>query len=383
MTDSLLAAEMRQQMPVSAKHAYFDHASVAPLCGPAAVAMAHWVEQASCEGDLVWPEWARQVEQTRQLAANLLGADKREMAFVPNTSTGINIVAQGFPWKTGDNMVTLGNEFPANQYPWMNLADRGVELRVISVDGVEPDIEKLLDACDTRTRLISVSWVSYCTGYRLDLAELIEAAHRRGVFVLVDAIQGLGVFPLNVEQLDIDFLAADGHKWMLGPEGAGLFFIKREHLDLLRPELVGWNSVQRSFDFDHIHWEPRPTAARFEGGSSNMVGLSGLGASLNFLADLGLSSTASPLAEQVLDFIAVARQELEAVGAECFGPSDRTHQSGILSFDLPGKKLQSIRQRCMEQGVVLSFRAGRLRISPHAYNNRQDLDRLLNVLTNG
>ncbi|MEC7565138.1 MAG: aminotransferase class V-fold PLP-dependent enzyme [Planctomycetota bacterium] len=382
MLDSLFTAEMRQQMPVSVKQAYFDHAAVAPLCGPAAVAMAHWVQQASCEGDLVWPEWARQVEQTRQLAANLLGADKHEMAFVPNTSTGINIVAQGFPWQTGDNMITLGNEFPANQYPWMNLADRGVELRVVPVDGVEPDIGKLLDTCDARTRLISVSWVSYCTGYRFNLVDIIEEAHRRGVLVFVDAIQGLGVFPLSVEKLDIDFLAADGHKWMLGPEGAGLFFSKREHLDLLRPELVGWNSVQRPFDFDHIHWEPRPTAARFEGGSSNMAGLTGLGASLNFLSDLGLTSTESPLAEQVLDYIDMARHELEAIGAECFGPTDRIHQSGILSFDFPGQELPSVRQRCMEQGVVLSLRAGRLRISPHAYNNRQDLDRLLNVLTN-
>jgi cysteine desulfurase/selenocysteine lyase len=168
---------------------------------------------------------------------------------------------------------------------------------------------------------------------------------------------------------------------MLGPEGAGIFYLKQSHLDLLRPVMVGWNSVERPFDFDQINWQPRPTATRFEGGSNNMVGLIGLGASLSFLKELGLTSKASPIAEQILDYITVARTALADLGAELFGPEDRAHQSGILSFGFPGKDLSRVRQRCMDNRVVLSCRAGRLRISPHAYNNQDDLDRLLNVLT--
>jgi selenocysteine lyase/cysteine desulfurase len=145
--------------------------------------------------------------------------------------------------------------------------------------------------------------------------------------------------------------------------------------------MVGWNSVKRPFDFDQINWQPRPTAARFEGGSNNMVGIIGLGASLSLLKELGLTAKASPLAEQILDYIAVARTALIDLGAELFGPVDRASQSGILSFDFPGEDLSRVRQLCMDNRVVLSCRGGRLRISPHAYNNQDDLDRLLYALS--
>ena len=276
--NSELAQTMRERMPIAEEFAYFDHAAVAPLSGRAANAMATWLQQAAEQGDALWPQWASEVENTRNLAAELLGTSSQQIALVPNTSMGINIVAHGFPWNSRDNIVTLSNEFPANQYPWMNLRDQGVEVRVVEVKDVAVDIQQILDTCDDRTRLITVSWVSFCTGYRMQLEELIAAAHARGIFVFLDAIQGIGVFPLDVEQLDVDFVAADGHKWMLGPEGAGIFYLKQSHLDLLRPVMVGWNSVKRPFDFDQINWQPRPTATRFEGGSNNMVGLIGLGA---------------------------------------------------------------------------------------------------------
>jgi len=376
-----LAQTMRECMPIAEQFAYFDHAAVAPLSGRAASVMATWLQQASQQGDALWPQWAGEVENTRNLAAEILGTSSQQIALVPNTSMGINIVAHGFPWNSGDNIVTLSNEFPANQYPWMNLRDQGVEVRVVEVKDVAVDIQQILDTCDARTRLITVSWVSFCTGYRMQLEELIAAAHVRGILVFLDAIQGIGVFPLDVEQLDVDFVAADGHKWMLGPEGAGIFYLKQSHLDFLRPVMVGWNSVKRPFDFDQINWQPRPTATRFEGGSNNMVGLIGLGASLTFLKEFGLTAKESPIAEQILDYIAVARTALVDLGAELFGPEDRAHQSGILSFDFPGEDLSRVRQLCMDNRVVLSCRAGRLRISPHAYNNRDDLDRLLNVLS--
>ena len=376
-----LAQTMRACMPIAEQFAYFDHAAVAPISGRAANAMATWLQQAAEQGDALWPQWAGEVEATRNLTAELLGTSSQQIALVPNTSMGINIVAHGFPWNAGDNIVTLSNEFPANQYPWMNLRDQGVEVRVVDVKNVAVDIQQILDICDARTRLITVSWVSFCTGYRMQLKELIATAHARGILVFLDAIQGIGVFPLDVEQLDVDFVAADGHKWMLGPEGAGIFYLKQSHLDLLRPVMVGWNSVKRPFDFDKINWQPRPTATRFEGGSNNMVGLIGLGASLSLLKELGLTSKVSPIAEQILDYIAVARTALIDLGAELFGPEDRAHQSGILSFDFPREDLSRVRQLCMDNRVVLSCRGGRLRISPHAYNNQDDLDRLLNVLS--
>ena len=371
-------------MEVAQSLAYFDHAAVAPLPRVTAEAISAWLEQATTQGDVCWPQWAKRVEVIRRSAANLIGAAADEIAFTPNTSTGINLVAEGFPWQNGDNIVTFANEFPANLYPWMNLRSRGVSTRVVEVDHGIPDLGRLFEHCDVRTRIISISWVSFSSGYRLtnaQLKSLVHDAHQRGIYVLLDAIQGLGVFPLDVAELEIDFLAADGHKWMLGPEGAGIFYLQKQHLELLRPLMVGWHSVANAFDFSQIDWKPRQQAARYEGGTQNMVGTFGFGASLELLQSLGVTPFRSPVAEQILNYTQHAQQQLTAMGAVIYGSTDSQHQSGITSFTLPDVDLTQLRMQCMEAGVVLSHRDGRLRISPHAYNNQQDLDRLLALIS--
>ncbi|QDU98455.1 aminotransferase class V-fold PLP-dependent enzyme [Lignipirellula cremea] len=375
--------DFREQMPVTQNWAYFDHAAVAPLCGPARSAISTWLVEASEQGDTCWPQWEQTAQQTRQTAAAMLGADAAEIAITPNTTAGLALVAEGFPWQSGDNVVTLENEFPSNLYPWMNLARQGVEARTVAVEQGRADVQRILDACDDRTRLISVSWVGYASGWRFtsaDLRALVDGAHRRGALFLLDAIQGLGVFPLDVRQTGIDFLAADGHKWMLGPEGAGLFYLRREHLETLRPLGVGWNSVRQSHDFGRVELNLRETAERYEGGTRNMSGAIGLGASLQLLAGKGLTPQASPVAERVLELADDAHQRLTAAGAEMLSPHDGEHRSGILTFRLGDEDPAAQRRRCLDQGVVLSCRGGGLRISPHAYNNAADLDRLLAAL---
>ena len=372
-------------MPVAKTLAYFDHAAVAPLPSVAAQAITSWLEEATNQGDLYWPKWAKRVEIIRRNAAKLIGASAEEIALTPNTSTGINFVAEGFPWKEGENIVTFANEFPSNLYPWMNLHSRGVNTRVVPVEQGIAEINRLFEACDEQTRLISLSWVSFSSGYRFtneQLHEIVQEAHRRGIYVMLDAIQGLGIFPLDVAELEIDFLAADGHKWMLGPEGAGLFYIRQQHLDLLRPLMVGWHSVANAFDFSNIDWKPRRQASRYEGGTQNMVGTLGYGASLELLQNLGVSTTVSPVADQILAYTQSARSQLKALGAEIHGSSDVEHLSGITSFTIPNVDLAQLRSECMNIGVVLSHRDGRLRISPHAYNNQEDLERLLNLIRN-
>ena len=372
-------------MPVAKTLAYFDHAAVAPLPSVAAQAITSWLQEATNQGDLYWPKWAKRVEIIRRNAAKLIGASAEEIALTPNTSTGINFVAEGFPWKEGENIVTFANEFPSNLYPWMNLHSRGVNTRVVPVEQGIAEINRLFEACDEQTRLISLSWVSFSSGYRFtneQLHEIVQEAHRRGIYVMLDAIQGLGIFPLDVAELEIDFLAADGHKWMLGPEGAGLFYIRQQHLDLLRPLMVGWHSVANAFDFSNIDWKPRRQASRYEGGTQNMVGTLGYGASLELLQNLGVSTTVSPVADQILAYTQSARSQLKELGAEIHGSSDVEHLSGITSFTIPNVDLAQLRSECMNIGVVLSHRDGRLRISPHAYNNQEDLERLLNLIRN-
>jgi selenocysteine lyase/cysteine desulfurase len=354
---------------------------VAPLPSPARDAILAWVAEASEKGDTVWNAWADRVEAARSLVASLINADRDEIAFVANTTTGISIVAEGYPWGAGDNVIALSNEFPSNLYPWMNLRRRGVETRCVRAGGREMDVEQLLAACNDRTRILTISWVGYVTGWRIDVAELTRLAHERGILVFLDAIQGLGVFPLDVHSTGVDFLAADGHKWLLGPEGAGVFFVRREHLDRLQPVGVGWNSVVHAHDFGRIELDLKPAAARYEGGSQNMCGIQGLSASLRMLADWGLLPNASPLAERVLSLTDYACQRLAEIGAVIVSDRRGPQRSGIVAFDLAGRDPQAVRRRCLEARVVLSCRGGHLRISPHAYANEDDIERMLQVLS--
>lgn len=370
----------RANFPVTREWAYFDNAAVAPLPQPAVRAVEKWATEAATQGDLLWGDWCQRIESIRRTAAEMVGADAAEIAFVPNTSAGISLVSEGYPWKAGDNVVIPDNEFPANVYPWLHLAARGVETRRVPQEGGQLQIDRLLEAIDGRTRIVSCSWVGYASGWRTDVTRLVEGAHARGALVFLDAIQGLGVFPLDVRETGVDFFAADGHKWLLGPEGAGIFFVRRSHLDLLRPTQTGWNSVQHPFDYTNIRLRMRDTATRFEPGSANTVGVLALGASLDLLTEFGLASTQSRIAEQVLAITDLACEKLASAGATMVSNRDPAGSSGIVVFDVPGADNSALRKRCLDSGVVLSLRNGFLRISPHAFNDESDIDALIAVL---
>jgi cysteine desulfurase / selenocysteine lyase len=367
-------------MPIAQRVAYFDHAAVAPLPTPTREFMRKWLDEATEVGDPVWPAWARRLEEVRATAAAIIGAGPAEIALVPNTTSGISLVAEGYPWTSGDNVVTLANEFPSNQYPWMNLAARGVAVRRVSVEGGVVDLNRLEAACDERTRIVSVSWVGYATGWRIDVAEVAKLCHRKGALFFLDAIQGLGVFPLDVRKSGVDFLAADGHKWMLGPEGAGIFFVRQEHLSLLRPLMVGWNSVAQGSDYTRIELNLKSEAARYEGGSQNMIGFMGLGASLDLLTSLGVGPDASPVAEHVLSLTDYACERLTELGATFLSPRTGNHRSGIVTFQLAGHDPHDIRRHLETAGIIARCRAGGVRLSPHGYNTRAEVDRLVDEL---
>ena len=370
-----LWAQFRRMMPCAERWAYFDHAAVAPISMPAQAALSNWATEFAEHGAVNWPQWAAELEHLRRRAADLLHAESSEIALIHNTTEGINLVAEGFGWQPGDNVVMFDDEFPSNVYPWMNLASRGVDVRRLPA-GDRPQLADLTKACDERTRIITVSWVGYASGWRHDVGELVELAHRRGALVFLDAIQALGVFPLDVRKTPVDFLSADGHKWLLGPEGAGLFYVRGEHLDRLRPMGLGWNSVVQANDFSKIELRLKPSAARYEGGTYNMPGLLALGASLEMLADY----PPDKISQRLLELTDEICERLPEVGAVVKSCRRREHASGIVSFDLPDRNLPEVRRQCRERQVVLSCRGGRLRVSPHAYNNLEDIDRLIAAL---
>jgi selenocysteine lyase/cysteine desulfurase len=370
----------RRQMPIASRWAYLDHAAVGPLSAPAATALRAYATEAEQQGDTVWPTWARRQQGLREAAAELVGTGTDEICLIPNTSTGINLVAEGFPWRDGDNVVVPEGEFPSNLYPWQNQQSRGVQVRIVPRRDGRVELDDLFAQVDSSTRLIALSWVGYASGFRVDVDELVRRAHRAGVLVFLDAIQGLGIFDLNLAATDVDFLAADGHKWMLGPEGMGIAMIRRRHLDSLRCGNVGWGSVRNSFNYTEPELRLRDSAARFEPGSPNMSGAAALGASLQLFLAVRRVHGPQAIAQRVRSLAAELASRLEQAGARPRFPAEPAHQSGIVTFEVPGRDPAEIRQAALEADCVVSCRDGGVRASVHAYNNQADLERLVHVV---
>jgi selenocysteine lyase/cysteine desulfurase len=367
----------RDLMPVARRWAYFDHAAVAPLSARAQAALAEWAADFTDNGLTHYSRWLARIEEVRRLAGRLLHADPLDVAFIKNTSEGVGIVAEGLDWRHGDNVVTAEEEYPANVYPWLNLAHRGVELRRVRSRDGRVCLDDLLAAMDSRTRLVTLSWVEYASGFRSDLDAIGEACRQRGILFFVDAIQGLGVFPLDVSRTPIDFLAADGHKWLLGPEGAGIFWIRRELVDRLHPVGMGWHSVVGAWDFAAIDFRLKPNAGRWESGSLNIAGITALGASLELLLEIGTDA----LAQRILELTGRVCAHVERTGWSVFGPRQEAERSGIVSLVAPpDRQPAAVVRQLRQQGVVVNHRAGRLRVSPHAYNTPEELDRLVQLL---
>ena len=343
--------------------------------------MADFAAEASQQGDTLWPQWAAEIDGLRGEFAGLLNCDTTEIALIPNTSFGINVVAEGLPWQPGDNIVIPGGEFPSNVFPWQNQKRHGVELRIIDTgsDG-QIDVGALRNAIDDRTRIVAASWVGYASGFRIDLPACVAAAHDAGALFFLDAIQGLGVFPLDLQQTPIDFLAADGHKWLLGPEGAGVAFIRKQHLELLACVPVGWNSVRAAHHFGQAHWDLKPDASRFEIGSHNMVGMRALRQSLSLFRQVAAVHGPFAIADRVLDLAGSLDKKLRDACAITAVAQSRNHRSGIVTFSLPGVLPNTIRKHAAENRVAVSCRGIGVRASIHAYNNESDIDRLVEVV---
>ena len=371
--------ELRSCFPVTRHWTYLNHASVGPLALPAAERMAELAHLVAATGDRRWPERNAAVEVARAAAARLLGAaDPHCVAFVENTATGLSLVAEGLPWSRGDNAVTADCEYPANVYPWMNLGRRGVELRLVPAreDGrVDPG--DLMARVDGRTRVLALSWVQYATGFRSDLAALSAACRDRGVLFVVDVAQGLGALVLDVEAQGVDVAATTGHKWLLGPEGSGILYLSERARQVLAPARAGARSVARPFDWERLELDFTPGALAWECGTLNVYGILGLGAALELLLALGPRR----IEDRVLAHAGRLAEGLAAAGYRLASPRGPGEMSGIVSLAHPRRNAEEVAAAAARQGVVVSARAGRVRLSPHVYNSAEDIERAVAVLS--
>jgi len=368
--------DLQREFPILQELTFLNHAGVSPLPARSAEAMRRMITEAERFGPFYQKKDHQRLEWLRTAAARLLACLPDEIAFVKNTTEGLSLVAEGLDWRSGDNVVTAAHEFPANVYPWRSLARRGVELRVVPERNWRFEIEDFARAMDNHTRLLTVSAVQFSTGFRMPLEELGRLCRERGVLFCVDAIQALGAMAFNVERMGIDFLSADGHKWLLGPEGFGLFYCRRSRIETLSNCVLGWIGVENPSDYDRTDQPWVSTARRFEEGSHNLAGAVGLAGSVELLLEVGLEE----VERRILALTRRLLDGLDAWGCELFTPREDACRLGIVSFRHPTETSDRLFRRLLEQNIVAAHRRGWLRLSPHFYNTDEQMNAVLEAL---
>jgi len=367
-----LAAKYRAEFPVTGELIYLNHAAVAPLCRAAADAMKALADDACRFGSLHYDKWMESYSGLRRATARLIHASADEIAIVKNTSEGVATVAIGLDWKTGDRVIAFREEFPANYYPWLRLERRGVAITWLSI--YDP-LEKIAAAIPG-ARLLAISHVNYLSGYRVDLDSIGELCNRYGCFFFVDAIQGMGAFPIDVEAAHIDALAADGHKWMLGPEGNGVLYVRRRWLDAIEPVEFGWTNPANYADYSSRDMTLRSDAGRYECGTLNTVGCFGQRAAIEFLLEVGIEN----IAPAVLARADQLERGVRAKGYEVMVARTQENGSGILSFRHPSVDCRTLVSDLRRNKIMAAPRQGWVRASPHFYIGEEDIEQVLRIL---
>jgi cysteine desulfurase/selenocysteine lyase len=358
----------RREFPITKKYIYLDHSGVSPSPLRVAAAIVKFLRESAEDGAFHYPKWTQRTSEIRSACGRLINAGPDEIAFVKSTSHGLSIVAEGLDWQPGDNVLIYEKEFPSNLYPWLNLKRKGVEVKIIPSRGGRLEVDDIERLIDPRTRLLSISSVQFTNGFRIDLKRVGELCRQRNVLLCVDAIQSLGVISMDVKAFHIDFLSADAHKWLLGPEGIGMFFCRRGLAERLTPPLIGWKCVQNELDFEHPDFCLKTDALRFEEGSMNLLGIIGLGAAVDLLLEIGIRN----IEERVLGLGDVIIREAEKRGYLVHTPAARNERGGNITF-AGSFDPAAARDRLREKGIMVNVRGGGLRVSPHFYNTEDEL----------
>jgi len=368
------------QFPILERGLYFNHAAVGPWPRCTATAVQEFAEENMRQGSADYRQWYARENLLRKRLAELTGAGSTDdIALLKNTTEGICAVAFGLDWNPGDNVVLPRGEFPSNRLPWMAQAARGVEIREIDIRSAVHAETALVNALDRKTRVLSVSAVQWDDGFRLDLAELGAACRNRGVLFFVDAIQQLGALPLDVTGCQIDFLAADAHKWLLSPEGIAVFYSSEAARARLKLLQQGWHMFDQPWQFERKDWTPSASARRFEAGSPNTVGQAALAASSQLLLDFGMVNVGNRVLANTDHLV---RGLLDLPRIQVNSRIEPGRRSGIVSFAHERVATQALHREMISAGVSCVIRGSSIRLSPHFYQGEAQIESLLDVVRN-
>jgi len=364
---------LAEEFPLDDNLIYLNHAAVGVWPRRTRDVVVAFADENMRRGAADYPEWMKIERELRGRLKRLLGADSvDDIALSKNTSEALSLIAYGLDWMSGDNVVSSNQEFPSNRIVWESLHSQGVALRQADISLDDPEAA-MMNLCDERTRLLSISSVQYGTGLRMDLNRLGRFCRDNGILFCVDAIQSLGALQFDVEACQADFVVADGHKWMLGPEGLAVFYSRAEARNLLKLQQYGWHMVERAGDFDAMEWRPASSARRFEPGSPNMLGIYALNASLSLFEDVGMDKVEEAVlgrAEALMSWVD-SESQLELI------TSDQTGRyAGIVTFrdkrlDVQGHA--ALYRKLMAAGLICAHRAGGIRFAPHFYSDVSDI----------
>ncbi|MEM7175113.1 MAG: aminotransferase class V-fold PLP-dependent enzyme [Chlamydiota bacterium] len=362
-------ASIRQRYPALKQGTFLNHAATAPISYATTQKMRALCSDMQQPLENHFEPWFALIEETRQLLAELLHCSSGEIALTSSTSVALSIIAGSIDFEVGDRVLVPRNEFPSNRYVWQNLHHRGVECLFFDLPNGASLIETLEQQNLNKVRLIALSLVSYSTGQKQDIEAFGAFCREHGIFSCVDAIQGVGTFPIDVQKAAVDFLAGGAQKWLLGPVGCGYFYIRKELIERVRVPLVGWASVRCPENFDELTLDFASEARRFEAGFPNIVSIGGLNASLWELKKIGWDMIYARIRSHT-NYLA---KNLDPIVA------DPSHLGAIVIFPLPAKAdLQEVRTQFINRGIALTIRNHCVRVAPHFYNTQQELDYFLN-----
>ena len=369
--------KIREQFPITKNKVFLNHAAQSPLPKPVADAVRKFVDDFSNFGttSIEWNDGGK------PFFAKLIGAKPDEIAFVENTSVGLNIAANVLHYPPGSKIVTTDLEYPSVVYPWLRKS-LGVKVHYVkNVDGkiLLDDMEK---AVDDKTVAVAVSHVEYVNGFRHDLRALSEIAHEHGAYLIVDAIQSAGAMQIDVKKDDVDFLTTACYKWLLSPPGAGYLYVKEGLIEKFEPPFVGWASVKPevfdTIDFWDI-WSLRlsETASRFEVGSPSFISLTGVAEALKILLNVGIEN----IEKRILKLTDHLIESVKSLGLKLQTPEEPQYRSGIVNFKID--KPKEVAESLNRKGIIVSARAHGLRVSPHFYNTEEEIDKFMEEIKNG